>query len=439
MHFFKKKRNHWENKSILQHFYSCSVQKPMFTSYWLNFWASYSQVDCNSPHFCLLFKHFFSFSWKQINSKHVYGIMSVFVVCFNSWSLFTNWNLILTSATPDGLKLELILNFVIETVSCKPRKWFSRKNLKPWNLCKVTSRPTWLFPALSSALRQNLNFSSWLMDWSKGFPISGMLFNQPSNANRKSLSSLINFDLYFRISPENSVISSNFKAEFSQSLKELLHQELWMHNHLTNLSEHSSVPKSTGIFHYFISTWKLIMVTSSPIGEEKKPLPNSCCQNSNIVIQQPEKKVPLPFLGRSQSLLNIPLDLNRQLTVVEPKVAVVQQPVPATIIPQSSSRRSRTTPTTGGNTKRNCNKPDTKYQSLPHSACVKEGHKQNRRDVASHTMPMRSKSVEAKSASAQQHQYDISQLELFATIHQSRQAVNTRSNSKNLTGKIISI
>ena len=102
------------------------------------------------------------------------------------------------------------------------------------------------------------------------------------------------------------------------------------------------------------------MVTSSPIGEEKKPLPNSCCQNSNIVIQQPEKKVPLPFLGRSQSLLNIPLDLNRQLTVVEPKVAVVQQPVPATIIPQSSSRRSRTTPTTGGNTKRNCNKP--RYQ-----------------------------------------------------------------------------
>ena len=81
----------------------------------------------------------------------------------------------------------------------------------------------------------------------------GMLFNQPSNANCKYLSSLINFDFYFRISPENSVISSNFKAEFSQSLKELFHQELWMHNHLTNLSENSSVPKSTGIFHYFIS------------------------------------------------------------------------------------------------------------------------------------------------------------------------------------------
>lgn len=167
------------------------------------------------------------------------------------------------------------------------------------------------------------------------------------------------------------------------------------------------------------------MVTSPPIGEERKQQQQSGCQNSNLVIQQPEKKVPLPFLGRSQSLLNIPLDLNQQLTVVEPKVVVAQQPQPATI-PQSSRRAAPS------NTKRNGSKPDTKYQSLPNSA--KEGHKQHRKDVAS-TMPhpVRSKSVEAKSAAAQQHQYDISQLELFATIHQSRQAVSTRSNSKNLT------
>jgi hypothetical protein len=55
-----------------------------------------------------------------------------------------------------------------------------------------------------------------------------------------------------RISPENSIISSNFKAEFSQSLKELLHQELWMHNHLINLNDHPSVPKNTGIFLFYL-------------------------------------------------------------------------------------------------------------------------------------------------------------------------------------------
>lgn len=52
-----------------------------------------------------------------------------------------------------------------------------------------------------------------------------------------------------RISPENSLISSNFKAEFSQSLKELLHQELWIHEHLSTLNEIPAVAKTTTGIH----------------------------------------------------------------------------------------------------------------------------------------------------------------------------------------------
>ena len=154
-------------------------------------------------------------------------------------------------------------------------------------------------------------------------------------------------------------------------------------------------------------------------------------------MQESEIKVPLPFLGRSQSLLNIPLDLNKQLiTTIEPKVAVQkQQAVPSIQPPMLTVPQPARRTTVAATTKRSANKSDTKYQSLPHS--VKEGQQkaQHRREGSSSTMPhpVRSKSVEAKSAQHQQQQYDVSQLELFAAIHQSRQAVSSRSNSKNLT------
>lgn len=41
------------------------------------------------------------------------------------------------------------------------------------------------------------------------------------------------------------MISSDFKAEFSKSLKELLHQELWMHNHLQNLTDAPALTSAT--------------------------------------------------------------------------------------------------------------------------------------------------------------------------------------------------
>lgn len=180
------------------------------------------------------------------------------------------------------------------------------------------------------------------------------------------------------------------------------------------------------------------MVTSLPLGEETRKQPQVCA-SSNRVIQQPEAKVPLPFLGRSQSLLNIPLNLEIiQPAVIEPKIAIVQQPSPpqpTVIVPQPAVRR---TGCSSNGKPKNSSKTDAKYQSLPHSS-NKEGQKsqqhQHRRAASTMPHPVRSKSVEAKSAAAaaQQHQYDISQLELFATIHQSRQAVTSRSNSKNLT------
>ncbi len=178
------------------------------------------------------------------------------------------------------------------------------------------------------------------------------------------------------------------------------------------------------------------MVTSpQKLGEDtNKPQQSCCTTNSNLVMQESENKVPLPFLGRSQSLLNIPLDLNKQLiTTIEPKVAAVvqQQAVPSIQPPMlTAPQPARRTAAT----KRSVSKTDAKYQSLPHSAKEGQQKAQHRREGSS-TMPhaVRSKSVEAKSAQHQQQQYDISQLELFAAIHQSRQAVSSRSNSKNLT------
>lgn len=169
-----------------------------------------------------------------------------------------------------------------------------------------------------------------------------------------------------------------------------------------------------------------------PLGEETKTQEQKCCTSTNTVTHQPEKKILLPFLGRSQSLLNIPLNLEvNQPVVTETKPLIVQPIIPPQPIPAAPQQTRRTS----ANTKKTASRTDTKYQSLPHAA--KEGHKaqQHRKEMSS-TMPhpVRSKSVETKSAAAaaQQHQYDVSQLELFATIHQSRQAVSSRSNSKNL-------
>lgn len=175
------------------------------------------------------------------------------------------------------------------------------------------------------------------------------------------------------------------------------------------------------------------MVTSLPLGEEKKQQQVMATNSIRVSHSKPKAKVALPFLGRSQSLLNIPLnlDINKPLEVKSTAVQHIISPQPTTVAPQLPRRSGN------NDAKRNAHKTDVKYQSLPHG--TKEGsksqshHQRTERRDASSTLPhpVRSKSVEAKTA--QQHQYDISQLELFATIHQSRQAVSSRSNSKNLT------
>lgn len=157
--------------------------------------------------------------------------------------------------------------------------------------------------------------------------------------------------------------------------------------------------------------------------------------------KQPEKAATrLPFLGRSQSMLNISLNLDcSQQLAVERKSPSAQQPSPIKKTSSSQSARRATTKSTSSKRSPGTSKSDLRYQSLPSSS--KDGQKHQRRSAPS-TMahPVRSKSVDAKSAAMaasaaaqQQHAYDLSQLELFATIHQSRQAISNRSNSKNLT------
>lgn len=165
-------------------------------------------------------------------------------------------------------------------------------------------------------------------------------------------------------------------------------------------------------------------------------------QEASTVNKQVEKAVTkLPFLGRSQSLLNISLNLDRsQQQVAETKSTAAQQPSVARHTLSSSSQPSRRATIKNSRRSPGTSKTDVRYQSLP-SSSHKEGQKHQRRPTSS-TMPypVRSKSVDAKSAAIaatlaaqQQHAYDLGQLELFATIHQSRQAITNRSNSKNLT------
>lgn len=231
-----------------------------------------------------------------------------------------------------------------------------------------------------------------------------------------------------RISPENSLISSNFKAEFTQSLKELLHQELWLHKQLGNLSDSPGPLRATGMALSVRSTLKTNVREQFPLGEDKSVQGSKA---ETTVAAQPRKAVP-PFLGRSQSLLNIPLNLevSRPVTV-EPRPPQPAHSQPVAQAPQATRRTVA------------CKRPASskqdaaKSQCVPHHTSSREGCKGSHRREGTSTMPhpTRSKSVDAKAAAAaisRAQQYDVSQLELFATIHQSRQALSSRTNSKNL-------
>ena len=169
----------------------------------------------------------------------------------------------------------------------------------------------------------------------------------------------------------------------------------------------------------------------------------------------PEKRLlpPLPFLGRSQSLLNIPLSLDISSTkMMASLVDSPLQPQLAAVINQSSSgvmKQQQTAPrrpliSNSSTSKRiitsHQHKPDIiKYQSLPHkeSQSKKSSQHQQCRNQGYSTVPHRSKSVDAKSALQQQQQqqhnynYNVSQVELFATIQ--RHSRGQVANSKNMT------
>ena len=185
-------------------------------------------------------------------------------------------------------------------------------------------------------------------------------------------------------------------------------------------------------------------MTSSAGGEQLK-------QQSSVMMDakipnkdnnQKGKLLPMnetpPFLGRSQSLLNIPIDLNN----VE---SSVNNPLPAAEQQQATTRQQQR-PLLVPNNKQRHNPPDNiKYQSLPHK---ENQSKANKSRKGYSTVPHRSKSVESKSAQLQQQQqhnysHNVSQVELFATIHRSRHqsssVINQRpgggglANGKNMT------
>jgi len=55
----------------------------------------------------------------------------------------------------------------------------------------------------------------------------------------------------FRISPENSWVSSNFKGEFSRSLKEMFHKEMWMQD-LLDIKLAAAAGNYENPFHNFL-------------------------------------------------------------------------------------------------------------------------------------------------------------------------------------------
>ena len=235
-----------------------------------------------------------------------------------------------------------------------------------------------------------------------------------------------------RISPENSAISSNFKTAFSQSLKELLHQESWMHGHLTDIYQAGSssaavIANSEGnlplkrtldkdIYLYSNITDQILFISGNNKEQRFK--------EPNVEVVQPQ--TPLPFLGRSQSLVNIPLSLDSNKDIIHHKSTTVahehRHP------PPQSARRKR------------CSSKATaesiKFQSLPHK------HPQQQHTLRKPPIPpTRSKSVETKTTAPpqqQQQQYDVSQVELFASI-QSRQAVTRHNKNMTLTSALVGV
>lgn len=164
-----------------------------------------------------------------------------------------------------------------------------------------------------------------------------------------------------------------------------------------------------------ISRLFLLGQKESPV-VDSSPVEAATAQQPNRPSKAPPP--PLPFLGRSQSLVNISLNLDQQ------------QVEPSKTLPAQPARRAR--------------RNHGKFQSLPHKPVEHQQHRTSRPPAPS----TRSKSVEAavKSAAAhqQQHQFhhDVSQVELFASI-QSRQAVATgRHNGKNsmtLTSALVGV
>lgn len=121
---------------------------------------------------------------------------------------------------------------------------------------------------------------------------------------------------------------------------------------------------------------------------------------------QPRKIAPLPFLGRSQSLVNIPLSLDRGQMAAEsqlkpPAAAVQQQPsAPNQLVTVLQPVRK-----TAG--KRCCTsapgKTDIKFSTLPNreSPCNKNSQHRKQTGLA---QSARSKSVDSKSAAQQPQQ-----------------------------------
>lgn len=164
----------------------------------------------------------------------------------------------------------------------------------------------------------------------------------------------------------------------------------------------------------------------------------------------PEKCLPpLPFLGRSQSLLNIPLSLDIANTTNKKMTSLVDSSLPPQVVAVNQSsgvkQQQQNTPRrpllSNNSSKRNIpnhyhHQPDIiKYQSLPHkeSQSKKSSQHQQCRNKGYSTVPHRSKSVDTKSAQQQMHNYNynVSQVELFATIQ--RHSRGQVANSKNMT------
>jgi len=205
----------------------------------------------------------------------------------------------------------------------------------------------------------------------------------------------------------------------------------------------------TTTFSFFFKVSKVFetIIVSLSVGDQN----NKHTADSKISAVQEKRLPPLPFLGRSQSLLNIPLSLDISSSTKMMVASLVDSPLQPQLaaVNQSSSGVTKQQPTaprrpliSNNSSKRiitgHQHKPDIiKYQSLPHkeSQSKKSSQHQQCRNKGYSTVPHRSKSVDAKSALQQQQQhnynYNVSQVELFATIQ--RHSRGQVANSKNMT------